>query len=168
MLRTILSSISVFSLCLSTGCSDPAQPDTRSTKIPPAAPALTNVASNSITVPDLSELPAPYNLANYTKGKKVYAMCSSCHSLSDGPHRTGPNLNNIFGKKAGSFKNYSYSDALQSSEIIWTPETMDQWITKPTDLIAKSKMNFAGLRRENQRQDLIAFMLIETGFEKIE
>jgi len=91
-------------------------------------------------------------------GEKVYKKCKTCHSLEAGKNKLGPNLAGIFGRQAGSVEGYKYSAAMASSGIVWDEATMDAFLVKPKDVVPKTKMAFAGLKKEVQRQDLIAYL----------
>lgn len=94
------------------------------------------------------------------RGRVVFLKCQSCHSLlPDGSARLGPNLNNLFGRKAGTLPNYqSYSKALRESAIIWDERTLDEWLRNPQNFLPGNKMPFAGIRSEQERADLMAFL----------
>jgi len=91
-------------------------------------------------------------------GEKVYKKCKTCHSLEAGKNKLGPNLAGIFGRQAGSVEGYKYSAAMASSGIVWDEATLDAFVAKPKDVVPKTKMAFAGLKKEVQRQDLIAYL----------
>ena len=91
-------------------------------------------------------------------GEKVYKKCKTCHSLEAGKNKLGPNLAGIFGRQAGSVEGFKYSAAMASSGIVWDEATMDAFLAKPKDVVPKTKMAFAGLKKEVQRQDLIAYL----------
>jgi len=91
-------------------------------------------------------------------GEKVYKKCKTCHSLEAGKNKLGPNLAGIFGRQAGSVEGYKYSAAMASSGIVWDEATLDAFLAKPKDVVPKTKMAFAGLKKEVQRQDLIAYL----------
>ena len=91
-------------------------------------------------------------------GEKVYKKCKTCHSLEAGKNKLGPNLAGIFGRQAGSVEGYKYSAAMASSGIVWDEATLDAFVAKPKDVVPKTKMAFAGLKKEEQRQDLIAYL----------
>ena len=128
-----------------------------------AAPALSDADKLKL----LASLPAPYNTADLANGEAKYALCQSCHTLaSGGANMTGPNLYGIFGTKAGEGRDgFKFSDPLKASGVVWTPETMDAWITKPQDMIPGSKMTFAGMKEAKDRADLIAYLMVQTGYK---
>ena len=97
------------------------------------------------------------------RGRKLYLQCRACHSLKEKePHKIGPNLFKIIGSKAGSMKGYNYSDALSKSEIVWTIENLDLWLEKPFEIIPGNKMVFSGMSKQEDRNDLIAYVYDQT------
>ena len=92
------------------------------------------------------------------KGKKVFNKCKSCHSLDAGKNKIGPSLHGIVGRPAGSVEGFKYSDAMKNAGIDWTPENLDAYLTKPKKFMPDTKMVFAGVKKEDQRQDLIAYL----------
>ncbi len=91
-------------------------------------------------------------------GKKVYNKCKACHSLKAGKNKLGPSLAGLMGSKAGAVKGYKYSKAMKNSGLTWDEATLDEFLKKPRKMIKRTKMGFAGLKKEKQRQDLIAFL----------
>ena len=100
------------------------------------------------------------------RGRKLYLQCRACHSLKENePHKIGPNLFKIIGSTAGTMKGYNYSDALSKSEIVWTKENLDLWLEKPYEIIPGNKMVFSGMSKQEDRNDLIAYVYDETSEE---
>lgn len=97
------------------------------------------------------------------RGSKLYLQCRACHSLKENePHTIGPNLFNLVGSKAGSRDGYVYSEALLNSEIVWTIENLNLWLEKPYVIAPGNKMVFSGMRKQEDRDDLIAFLYDQT------
>jgi cytochrome c len=92
-------------------------------------------------------------------GKRQFAPCTSCHTVEDGePTKIGPNLHGVFGRKAGSKADFSYSEALKASGITWDAATIDTWITKPAALVPGTKMAFPGISNPAVRANVIAYL----------
>ena len=92
-------------------------------------------------------------------GEKVFKKCKSCHVDDKEKNKTGPHLVGIIGREAGSVESYKkYSKAMKASGIIWNAETLDGYLTSPKKYLKGTKMAFAGLRKEKDRQDIIAYL----------
>ena len=114
----------------------------------------------------LATLPAPYNEADLENGRRVFARCRSCHTITpNGPNMTGPNLYNVFGSEVGTKEKYRYSKALLEADFKWDAEKLDQWLLRPRDFLPGNKMSFVGIAAEQDRRDVIAFLKVETGYE---
>ncbi|MGB0197848.1 MAG: c-type cytochrome [Candidatus Puniceispirillaceae bacterium] len=92
-------------------------------------------------------------------GEKVFKKCKACHVVDAEKHKTGPHLVNIMGRAAGSADGYKkYSDAMKSSGIVWNEETLDGYLEKPKAYVKGTRMAFAGLRKEEDRANVIAYL----------
>ncbi len=93
------------------------------------------------------------------KGERVFAQCKACHTVEKGGRNgIGPNLFGIFGSKAGVVEGFNFSDALKASGIVWDDKTMAEFLKDPKGRIPGNKMVFAGIRRADQLDDLLAYL----------
>ena len=92
-------------------------------------------------------------------GAKVFAQCRACHQIGDkAKNAVGPQLNGLFGRKAGTVEGYNYSPANKNSGITWTEETFTDYIKNPRGKIPGTKMIYAGLKAAKRIADLIAYI----------
>ena len=114
----------------------------------------------------LAALPAPYNTANLKNGKAKFAFCQTCHTTTEGgPNITGPNLHGVFGRAAASLPGFSYSDALKGTGWTWDAQHVDTWVADPKAALPGTKMIFAGIKKPEDREDLIAYLMVKTGYK---
>lgn len=97
------------------------------------------------------------------RGAKVFHQCTSCHQIGYGAeHRVGPHLNGIFGRAAAAFaKDYKYSKGLLregAAGLVWDLRALDAYIENPKALVSGTRMNFRGIKRAEERADLLAYM----------
>jgi cytochrome c len=137
--------------------------DAQPSEADPTAAASTGGASGE--VPDLGGLPEAYRSANLNNGRQQWFLCAACHQIADGAtHSVGPDLHGVFGDTAASNPSFPlYSPALKESGIVWSAETIDSWIENPRTILASTTMIFPGLRKPEDRRDLIAYLWIESG-----
>lgn len=95
-------------------------------------------------------------------GEKVFKKCQSCHQVGDGAkNRTGPVLTGIVGAPAGQVDGFRYSKPLMSAAedgLVWDADSLHTFLEKPQKLIKKTKMSFAGLKKEADRDAVIAYL----------
>lgn len=98
--------------------------------------------------------------ADAAAGEKVFGKCKACHKL-DGADSTGPHLNGVVGRPVGSIGGFAYSDAMHAhagEAPDWTPEALQEFLADPKGIVKGTKMSFAGLKKVEDRANLIAYL----------
>ena len=96
-------------------------------------------------------------------GEILANSCLACHTFGQGEkHGLGPNIFGFFGQPAARHMDFAYSEALQESGIIWTPEVLEAWLALPSRFLPGTIMPFAGFKSEIDRRDLVGFLMVET------
>ena len=92
-------------------------------------------------------------------GKAVFkAQCSICHSAERSRNLTGPSLFGIIGSRSGQMESFNYTDATRNAGVVWTPETLDLYLTEPKGVVPHNTMVYGGLRDASKRANLIAYL----------
>lgn len=96
------------------------------------------------------------------KGEAAFRKCMACHAVGpDAKTKVGPPLNGIVGAKWAHFEGYAYSQDIKDGAAagkVWDEKTLSDYLANPKMLVPKGKMAFAGIRSEDERRDLIAFL----------
>lgn len=92
------------------------------------------------------------------KGEKVFKRCKACHYADKEKNKTGPYLVNVIGRKAGIIEGYKYSKAMRESQLVWDEATMTAYLKAPRKFLKGTKMVFAGLKKEADIKNLIAYL----------
>ncbi|MGF1611210.1 MAG: c-type cytochrome [Kiloniellales bacterium] len=92
------------------------------------------------------------------KGERAFNKCKACHALEAGKNKIGPSLHGLMGRNAGTVEGFKYSDAMMNSGLTWDEETLDQYLADPKGFIPGNKMVFVGLKKEGEREDVIAYL----------
>ena len=113
-----------------------------------AAFAVTGVLSGGTALAD----------GDAANGETLFKRCTACHNFDPGKKKIGPHLKGIVGRRAGSVEGYKYSKAMAAADITWDEASLDEFIAQPRAFVKGTKMGFAGLRDDAQRQDIIAYL----------
>ena len=127
-----------------------------------ASPALTAATLGEQQLLSAAEYlsQAPYSEADQSNGARQAQVCRACHSLeAGGVNMIGPSLHGFFGTEAGSRDDFEYSPVLAQADFVWTPRALDAWLVQPGRFLPGNRMTFAGVYKESDRNDLIAYLL---------
>ena len=121
--------------------------------------ALTSALLFSVTIFSIADSHAS---AMVERGAKVFRLCASCHQVGPSARNTvGPHLNGVFGRRAGTIEGVKYStDMTRAGDngLHWDPENLDQYIRDPRSLISMTRMQFRGIKNEEDRAAVIAYL----------
>lgn len=96
--------------------------------------------------------------ADLAAGEKVFGKCKACHKV-DGSNGTGPHLNGVVNRGKSSVEGFNYSPAAAAmSAESWTPENLFNFLENPKGYMPGTKMSFAGLSKETDRANVIAYL----------
>jgi cytochrome c len=108
----------------------------------------------------LAAAPIAAGATDLANGQRLFASrCASCHSVGPSARAGfGPQLNAVFGRRAGTTPDFRYSPAMAKSNIVWNDRTLAAFIDAPDDLIPGTKMRFWGMSNPKQVGDLLAYL----------
>jgi cytochrome c len=114
-----------------------------------------------LIVSALAVVPA-YAEGDAAAGEKIFKRCAACHAVGEGAkNKVGPELNELFGRTAGTAPDYKYSDAMikaGADGLVWTPETLDPYLHDPKAHVPGTKMSFPGLKKDDEVANVIAYL----------
>jgi cytochrome c len=93
------------------------------------------------------------------EGEAVFKRtCTVCHATEAGKNKIGPSLAGIVGRKSAEVPGFSYSPAMKSADLTWNEATLDQYVADPKGFVPGNKMIFAGLKKPEEREAVIAYL----------
>ena len=114
------------------------------------------VAKKEEVIEPISALLVSASLEN---GEKLYKKCATCHNYEKGgANKVGPQLWNLINRPKANVEGFAYSKALAEYGGEWGYEELAEFLYKPKKYIKGTKMNFAGLKKVNDRADLVYFL----------
>lgn len=95
-------------------------------------------------------------------GQRVFNQCRACHTINQGGRNgVGPNLFGIVDRAAGSIEGFRYSAPMReraAAGLVWNTENLMAYITDPKAIVPGGSMSYVGLRNEEQRNNLLAYI----------
>ncbi|MEH6525991.1 MAG: cytochrome c family protein [Sneathiella sp.] len=120
---------------------------------------MTKIAALGLSLAIALSASTAFAEGDAAKGAKVFKKCKACHTIEKGgKNKIGPNLFGVVGRKSAEVEGFKYSKAMKATDLTWDDSNLDQYLTKPKAFIKGNKMSFAGIKKEKQRQDLIAYL----------
>ena len=97
--------------------------------------------------------------ASLENGQKLFKKCGTCHNYEkNSANKVGPNLWNIINRPKANIEGFAYSKALIELGGKWTYEELAEFLYKPKKYVKGTKMNFAGLKKVEDRANLVLFL----------
>ena len=108
---------------------------------PPVATASEDAKPSATTAAVASPLPtSAATSASPAKPPVAFAQCRLCHAVEPGKNGVGPTLAGLMGSKAGAVPRFNFSAPLKASGIVWSRETLDQWLQGPMKMVPGTRM----------------------------
>jgi cytochrome c len=97
------------------------------------------------------------------KGEQVFKRCMPCHNAENKTNKIGPYLQGVVGRKAGTAEGFNYSDAMKNSGLTWDEANLNQYLENPKAKVPGNKMAFPGLPKQEDRDNVIAYLKKNSG-----
>jgi len=138
-------------------------PEPMPTPQPAAQPVPTEPMAAKVeaaVTPALAPKAPTTSAGDAAKGKNIFRKkCMTCHTIDKGGKaRTGPNLWAIIDRPKGAAENFRYSNTLKHMGGVWSEADIMSFIAGPRTFVADTKMTFAGLKKESDRANVMAFL----------
>ncbi len=105
------------------------------------------------------DINALLKIANFENGAKIFKKCATCHNIEKGAgNKVGPNLYAVVGRKRAANPGFSYSEAMSKKGGSWSIDDLNLFLIKPKDFVPGTKMGFAGLKKPQDRADVILYL----------
>ncbi len=119
---------------------------------------LTAVVAIVVAAPVAAQTAPPMPKGVVAAGEKVFIQCKTCHVVDKGVNRIGPSLHAVVGRKSGTVPAFKYSAANLKSGVTWNEATLFRYLEAPMKFMPGTKMAFGGLKKPQDRADVIAFL----------
>ena len=138
----------------------------------PAKPGyLVEVAEDTGGGAAVAETPPDWGtvlpVADVAAGEAVFAKCKSCHSIeAGGANGIGPNLHGAPGRKPGGHAGFAYSSGMTefgAKQAVWNDDSLNEFLKSPAKYISGTKMSFVGLKKQDERINMIAYLRSQGG-----
>jgi cytochrome c len=129
------------------------------TEMTAADPEVVEETAPAHAAVEVAAAPDPELVA---QGETAFRQCSACHQVGENAsHRVGPILNDLFGRTAGSMDDFRYSAVMEEAGeegLVWTPETLHDFLADPRGYLRGTKMSFGGFRDESDIAAVTAYL----------
>ncbi|WP_412049816.1 MULTISPECIES: c-type cytochrome [unclassified Hoeflea] len=112
-------------------------------------------------VAGLSVPTAAFADGDAAKGAKIFKKCAACHTATEAKNKIGPHLDNVIDRPIASIEDFKYSKAMTEhaeETPTWTVEALTEFLHKPTKVVKGTKMSFAGLKKDKDIEDILAYL----------
>ena len=94
-------------------------------------------------------------------GEKVFKKCKACHFVDSDKKKVGPTLQGVIGRTAGTVEGFKYSKVMVAAGedgLVWDDEALAGYLANPKKYMKGNKMSFAGLKKEDDLANVIAYL----------